>query len=104
MNTKFVNGSQQLTEDDPLALNLIQYWQLNLHLFPIIAKFAIDIMTILAAAADCERTFSELGDLLGTWRLRRKSELLAELQSIKNWKRIGIELSTTSNTGAFIST
>jgi hypothetical protein len=62
----------------------------------VLAKFAIDVLTIPAAAAACERTFSELSDLLGTRRLRVKPELLAALQSLKSWKRIGIQLPETS--------
>jgi hypothetical protein len=54
------------------------------------SKLAIDVMTIPAAAADCERTFSELSHLLGTQRLHMKPELLTALQNIKNWKAIGI--------------
>ena len=90
-----------LPEDHQLALDPIQYWQLQASRFPILAKFAIDVMTIPAAAADCERTFSELSDLLGTRRLHMKPELLAALQSIKSWKAIGIQPTvTTSSNGA----
>ncbi|KAF2174404.1 hypothetical protein K469DRAFT_691718 [Zopfia rhizophila CBS 207.26] len=43
--------------------------------------------------------FSELGDLLSTRRLRMKPELIAALQSLKSWKRIGIKrLATTTTT------
>jgi hypothetical protein len=85
-----------LAEDDPLALDPIQYWQQQAKQFPVLAKFAINVLTIPAAAADCERTFSELSDLLGTRRLCVKPELLAVLQSLKSWKRIGIQLPETS--------
>lgn len=88
-----------LEEDDPLALNPVQYWQLQVQQFPVLAKFAIDVLTIPAAASDCERTFSELGDMLGSRRLRMKPELIAALQSLKSWKRIGIQLPTTSTSG-----
>ncbi|KAG9385555.1 polyprotein [Pyrenophora tritici-repentis] len=45
------------------------------------------------AAADCERTFSELGDMLGTRRLHMKPELISALQSLKSWKRLEEEIS-----------
>ncbi|KAG9376558.1 Dimer-Tnp-hAT domain containing protein [Pyrenophora tritici-repentis] len=66
---------------------------------PILSKFAIDVPTIPAAAADCERTFSELGDMLGTRRLHMKPELISALQSLKSWKRLGIQPTTTSASG-----
>jgi hypothetical protein len=47
--------------------------------YPVLSKFAINIMTTAAAAADCERQFSELGDILGTRRLQMKAELIAAL-------------------------
>jgi hypothetical protein len=73
-----------LAEDDPLALDPIQYWQLHAKQFPVLVKFAINVPTIPAAAADCERTFSELSDLLGTRRLCVKPELPAALQSLES--------------------
>jgi hypothetical protein len=88
-----------LDEDDPLAVDPIQYWQLHVHKYPVLAKFAIDVLTIPAAATDCERTFSECGDLLGTRRLQLKPDLLAALQSLKSWKRIGIQLQKSSTFG-----
>jgi hypothetical protein len=77
-----------LAEDNPLALDPIQYWQLHAKQFPVLVKFAINVPTTPAAAADCERTFSELSELLGTWRLCVKPELPAALQSLERWKRI----------------
>jgi hypothetical protein len=55
-----------LLEDYQLAIDPIHYWQLQASQYPQLSKLAIDVITILAAAADCERTFSELGNLLGT--------------------------------------
>jgi len=86
-----------LDEDDPLALNPVQYWQLQAQQYPVLAKFAIDVLTIPASATDCERTFSELGDMLGTRRLWMKPELIAALQCLKSWKRVGIKPSIASS-------
>ena len=47
-----------LDEDDPLALNPVQYWQLQAQQYPVLAKFAIDVLTIPASATDCERTLA----------------------------------------------
>ncbi|KAG9385533.1 Dimer-Tnp-hAT domain containing protein [Pyrenophora tritici-repentis] len=51
--------------------------------------FAIDIMTIPASSSDCERLFSELGDLLEPKRRALGSELLAALQLVRSWVRAG---------------
>jgi hypothetical protein len=60
--------------------------------YKLLSKFALDILSIPAASADCERNFSELGDLLSVRRMRMKVDLLAALQCLKSWKRIGLKL------------
>lgn len=85
-----------LDEDDKLSKNPIQYWLLMEKQFPILSRLALDIYSIPASSADCERTFSELGDLLGTRRLHIKVELMAALQCLKSWKRTGIKLPSSS--------
>jgi hypothetical protein len=35
-----------LDEDDPLSVDPIQYWQLHVHKYPVLAMFAIDVPTI----------------------------------------------------------
>ena len=57
--------------------------------FPILSKFAMNILTVLAAAAaDCERTLGEFGDILGTRRLRTEPELISDWQGLKSWRRL----------------
>jgi hypothetical protein len=80
-----------LPEDYQLEIDPIRYWQLQASQYPQLSKLTINVITILAAAADCERTFSKLSNLLGTRRLHIKPELLTALQSIKSWKAIRIK-------------
>jgi hypothetical protein len=54
-----------------------------------LSQFAINILTILALSCECERLFSELGDLLELKRRAIGSELLAALQLIRAWTRAG---------------
>jgi hypothetical protein len=88
-----------LAEEDPLSLNPLLYWESVAGQFLVLSKFAIDILTIPAGAADCERSFSELSHMLGTRRLHMKPELVAALHSLKSWKRLGIQPATTSAYG-----
>ncbi|KAG9381867.1 Hce2 domain containing protein [Pyrenophora tritici-repentis] len=67
-----------LAEEDWLSLNPLLYWE----------SVAGQFLYSQTAAADCERTFSELGDMLGTRRLHMKPELISALQSLKSWKRL----------------
>jgi hypothetical protein len=51
--------------------------------YPCLSQFAIDMLTIPASSCDCERLFSELGDLLEPKRRAIGSELLAALQLVR---------------------
>jgi hypothetical protein len=60
--------------------------------YPNLARFAIDMMTILASSCDCERMFSALGDLLEPKRRAIGPELLAAIQLVRWWWRAGFKL------------
>ena len=45
---------------------------------------AFDILSIPASSADCERMFSELGDLLEVRRMKLKPQLISAIQC-KAW-------------------
>ena len=76
--------------------NPVQYWIQLLPKYPHLAQFAIDIMTIPASSSDCERLFSELGDLLEPKRRALGSELLAALQLVRSWVRAGYKSTVCS--------
>jgi hypothetical protein len=86
-----------LAEDDPLARHPINYWLVTRSRYPVLSQLALDIYSIPAASADCERIFSELGDLLSVRRLNMKPELLSALQSIRSWRRIGLKAKHPTN-------
>jgi hypothetical protein len=82
-----------------MSLHPLLYWESAAGQSSILSKFVIDVLTIPAVAADCERSFSELRDMLGTRRLYIKPELVSALQSLKSWKRLSIQPTTTSALG-----
>ncbi|EUC27094.1 hypothetical protein COCCADRAFT_72055, partial [Bipolaris zeicola 26-R-13] len=53
---------------------------------PMLANFAINLLTIPASNAYCERKISELGDTLGMRQLEIKLELLDTLQCLECWR------------------
>lgn len=50
---------QYLSDGHPVV-----YWIQLRSKYPYLGQFAIDILTIPASSCECERLFSELGDLL----------------------------------------
>jgi hypothetical protein len=54
-------------------------------------RFAIDILTIPASSCECERLFSELGDLLEPRRRKIGSQFLAAIQCVRSWRDAGFK-------------
>jgi hypothetical protein len=81
------------------AGNPVQYWIQLRPKYPYLSQFAIDTLTVPASSCDCERLFSELGDLLEPKRRAIGSELLAALQLVRSWIRAGFNTSRSSSSG-----
>ena len=69
--------------------NPVRYWLNFRSKYPQLSQMAIDIMTIPASSCECERLFSELGDLLEPKRRKIGSQLLAALQCVRRWMKAG---------------
>jgi hypothetical protein len=76
----------------------IVYWIQMCPKYPCLSQLAIDILTIPASSCDCERLFSELGDLLEPKRRAIGSELLAALQLLRSWTRAGFKTQDNKST------
>jgi hypothetical protein len=79
----------QWTDTQFQKSNVVRYW-IDLALkYPNLSRLAVDILTIPASSCECERLFSELGDLLEPKRRKIGAKLLAALQLIRSWVRRG---------------
>ncbi|KAG9383025.1 Dimer-Tnp-hAT domain containing protein [Pyrenophora tritici-repentis] len=58
--------------------------------YPNLSKLALDVLSIPALSCECERLFSELGDLLEPRRRAIKPQLLAAIQCVRRWQRAGL--------------
>ncbi|KAF7445730.1 Dimer-Tnp-hAT domain containing protein [Pyrenophora tritici-repentis] len=85
-NRKF----QHLWADEPIAsegVDPIKYWVGLRDRYPSLSKFAIDMLSIPGSSCECERLFSELGDLLEPRRRSISPQLLAAIQCDRRWIR-----------------
>jgi hypothetical protein len=57
---------------------------------PNLSKLALNILSILASSCECERLFSELGNLLELCCCAIKLQLLATIQCIRRWQRVSL--------------
>jgi hypothetical protein len=71
------------------AINPIQYWLDQRNRYPQLSRLALDVISIPASSCDCERMFSELGDLLEPRRRAISPKLLAALQCVRRWQKAG---------------
>ncbi|RAQ98639.1 HAT domain-containing protein [Stemphylium lycopersici] len=71
------------------ANNPIIYWVGLRDRYPQLSRLALDVISIPASGCDCERMFSELGDLLEPRRQAISPQLLAAIQSLRLWQKAG---------------
>jgi hypothetical protein len=72
------------------ANNPIRYWVELRDRYPNLSKLALNVLSIPASSCECERLFSELGDLLEPRRRAIKPQLLAALQCVRRWQKAGL--------------
>jgi hypothetical protein len=71
------------------ANNPIQYWVTLCNRYPCLSRLALDVLSIPASSCECERMFSELGDLLEPCQWAIQSQLLAAIQCVRRWRKAG---------------
>ena len=81
------------------ADNPIKYWVSMRNYYPSLSKLALDVLSIPASSCECERLFSELGDLLEPRRRGIQPQLLAALQCVRRWQRASFGSVTAPKTG-----
>jgi hypothetical protein len=88
----------KVTKDSYAAVHPIKYWVGLRDRYPNLARMAIDVLSIPASSCECERMFSELGDLLEPRRRQISPQLLAAIQCVRRWYRAGFDQCGSSAT------
>lgn len=70
--------------------NPLEYWSAKRFEYPRVAKMAIDVLSIPAMAAECERTFSSAGCMVSPKRTRLDASTIAVTQTVRSWIRAGL--------------
>jgi hypothetical protein len=78
-------------KDSYAAVHPIRYWIGLRDRYPNLSRMAIDVLSIPASSCECERMFSELGDLLEPRRRQISRQLLAAIQCVRRWYRAGFD-------------
>jgi hypothetical protein len=77
-------------KDTEHAQQPIKYWMGLRGRYPNLSRLALDVLSIPASSCECERMFSELGDLLEPRRRSMSPKLLAAIQCVRRWRRAGL--------------
>jgi hAT family C-terminal dimerisation region len=80
-----------LNEGHPLAQDPIKYWWQLQTEYLRLSRIALDILTIPVASTNCERGFSECGNLLEKRRSRLLPTMITALSCNRSWKKIGFK-------------
>lgn len=76
----------------PIAIDPIAWWQGRRVEFPILSKMALDVLSIPAVSAECERIFSQGKLTMTSQRHRMSATTLELLLCLKNWLRNGFTM------------
>jgi hypothetical protein len=85
-------------KDSYAAVHPIKYWIGLRGRYPNLSRMAIDVLSIPASSCECERMFSELGDLLEPRRRQISPQLLAAIQCVRRWYRAGFDQGSSITT------
>ncbi|KAG7425161.1 hypothetical protein Forpi1262_v013723 [Fusarium oxysporum f. sp. raphani] len=82
----------QSTKQDTFSKhdNPLEYWSAKRFKYPRVAKMAIDVLSVPAMAAECERAFSSAGSMVSPQRTRLDASTIAVTQTVRSWLKAGL--------------
>jgi hypothetical protein len=82
----------QSTKQDTFSKhdNPLEYWSAKRFEYPRVAKMAIDVLSVPAMAAECERAFSSAGSMVSPQRTRLDASTIAVTQTVRSWLKAGL--------------
>jgi hypothetical protein len=75
---------------DPDVRDPIAYWISNQDEYPKLSRMALDVMTVPAMSAECERLFSAVGLMVTPLRTRLDASTIGTIQSLRSWLQAGL--------------
>ncbi|KAJ6439017.1 putative AC transposase [Purpureocillium lavendulum] len=70
--------------------NPLPYWSAQRFEYPRVARMAIDVLSIPAMSAECERTFSSAGAMVSPRRTRLDASTISVAQTVRSWLNAGL--------------
>ncbi|KJA18309.1 hypothetical protein HYPSUDRAFT_69968 [Hypholoma sublateritium FD-334 SS-4] len=77
------NRYLMVVESIPKDMNIVEWWGLNAHRYPVWASLARDYLAVMASSVSSERAFSSAGITISKRRNRLKGDIVEALQCLK---------------------
>ena len=77
-------------EDHETSTEPIAYWVSKQFKYPRLSWMALDVMTVPAMSAECERLFSAVGLMVTALRNRLDAEVIGLIQTLRSWLKAGL--------------
>lgn len=72
------------------VVNPIMYWISKQYEYPRLSRMALDVMTVPAMIAECERLFSAVGLMVTPLRSRLDASIIGLVQTLRSWLKAGL--------------
>jgi hypothetical protein len=76
--------------NDKEVTDPLEYWRSKAKDYPRLSKMALDVMTVPAMSAECERLFSAVGLMITAIRNRLDASTVGLVQILRSWLKAGI--------------
>ena len=78
-----------MTEQD---FDILEWWKAHESTFPILARFAQDILAVSVSTVSSESAFSSCGSILDDRRISLKSDMIEMITLVKDWDQVARRL------------
>ena len=85
------------TEDGDAKLDILAWWKLNAHRYPVLAHLARDVLAIPISTVASESAFSTSGRILDDFRTSLTPFMLEALICSQDWLRRGTPIDIQEN-------
>ncbi|KAK8120231.1 hypothetical protein PG999_004351 [Apiospora kogelbergensis] len=72
------------------VVDLISYWISKQYEYPRLSRMPLDVMTVPAMSAECERLFSTVGLMAAPLRSRLDASTIRLVQTLRSWLKAGL--------------
>jgi hypothetical protein len=90
LDDEYERWQQRTDTTDAEVENPLEYWYTKKYEYPRLAQMAVEILSIPAMSAECERLFSSGGLMVTPLRSQLEASTIGLAQTLRSWLKAGI--------------